>query len=95
MRFIQTDEPGEDDFSKRLSEFVARVKENEKFRKEFANMNLHDFDIMTEAAEEKAIEAARNALAMNLTAEQAAQITGLPLEQALDLQKGMAAQPAN
>ena len=26
LRFIQTDEPGEDDFSKRLSEFVARVK---------------------------------------------------------------------
>ena len=61
-------------------------------------MNLHDFDIMTEAAEEatlqKAVEAARNALAMNLTAEQAAQITGLTLEQVLDLQKGMAAQPS-
>ena len=27
MRFIQTNEPGEDDFSKRLCEFVARVKE--------------------------------------------------------------------
>ena len=95
LRFIQTDEPGEDDFSKRLSEFVARVKENEKFRKEFANMNLHDFDIMTEAAEEKAIEAARNALAMNLTAEQAAQITSLPLEQVLELQKELVAQTAN
>ncbi|MBQ6028744.1 MAG: hypothetical protein IJL24_04370 [Treponema sp.] len=33
MRFIQTNEPGEDDLSKRLSEFVAKVKENEKFRK--------------------------------------------------------------
>ena len=103
LRFIQTNEPGEDDFSKRLCEFVARVKENEKFRKEFSDMNLHDFDIMTEAKEEglaegarkKAVENARNALAMNLSAEQAAQITGLPLEQALDLQKGMAAQPAN
>ncbi len=52
LRFIQTNEPGEDDLSKRLSEFVARVKENEKFRKEFADMNLHDFDIMTEAKEE-------------------------------------------
>jgi len=95
LRFIQTNEPGEDDFSKRLSEFVARVKENEKFRKEFAEMNLHDFDIMTEAAEEKAIENARNALAMNLTAEQAAQITGLPLEQVLELQKELVAQTAN
>ena len=33
LRFIQTDEPGEDDFSKRLCEFVARAKENENFRK--------------------------------------------------------------
>ena len=36
---------------------------------------------------EKAVEDARNALAMNLTPEQAAQITGLPLEQVLELQK--------
>ena len=36
---------------------------------------------------EKAVEDARNALAMNLTAEQAAQITGLPLDQVLELQK--------
>ena len=58
-------------------------------------MNLHDFDIMTEAKEEglaegarqKAVENARNALAMNLTAEQTAQITGLPLDQVLELQK--------
>ena len=72
-------------------------------RGQLADMNLHDFDIMTEAkeeglaegAQEKAVEDARNALAMNLTAEQAAQITGLTLEQALDLQKDMAAQPAN
>ncbi|MBQ4013877.1 MAG: Rpn family recombination-promoting nuclease/putative transposase [Treponema sp.] len=99
LRFIQTDEPGEDDFSKRLSEFVAKVKENEKFRKEFSDMNLHDFDIMTEAKEEgiaegarqKAVENARNALAMNLTAEQAAQITGLPIEQVLELQKELSA----
>ena len=59
LRFIQTDEPGEDDFSKRLSEFVAKAKENEKFRKEFAEMNLHDFDIMTEAKEEGIEEGAR------------------------------------
>ena len=58
-------------------------------------MNLHDFDIMTEAAEEatlqKAVEAARNLLAMNvLTPEQIAQAVGLPLEQVLELQKELA-----
>ncbi len=96
LRFIQTDEPGEDDFSKRLSEFVAKAKENEKFRKEYADMNLHDFDIMTEAKEEglaegaqqKALETARKLLKMNLgNPEQIAQAVGLPLEQVLELQK--------
>ena len=48
-------------------------------------MNLHDFDIMTEAAEEatlqKAQEDARNLLKMNvLTPEQIAQAVGLPLD---------------
>ena len=48
-----------------------------------------------QGAQAKAVEAARNALTMNLTAEQAAQITGLPLEQVLELQKELAAQAAN
>ena len=57
-------------------------------RGQYADMNLHDFDIMTEAAEEKAVEAARNLLKMNLgTPEQIAQAIGLPLEQVLELQK--------
>ena len=63
LRFIQTNEPGEDDFSRRLSEFVAKVKENEKFRKEFSDMNLHDFDIMTEAKEEGIAEGREEGLA--------------------------------
>ncbi|MBQ4014222.1 MAG: hypothetical protein II610_03055 [Treponema sp.] len=58
-------------------------------------MNLHDFDIMTEAAEEatlqKAQEDARNLLKMNvLTPEQIAQAVGLPLDQVLELQKKLA-----
>ena len=49
-----------------------------------------------QGAQAKAVEAARNALTMNLTAEQTAQITGLPLEQVLELQKDVAAtSPAN
>ena len=40
-----------------------------------------------EGAHEKAVEAARNALAMNLTAEQAAQISSLPLSEVQALQK--------
>ena len=73
-------------------------------RGQLADMNLHDFDIMTEAKEEglaegarqKAMEAARNLLAMNtLTSEQIAQAVGLSLDQVLELQKELAAQPAN
>ena len=56
-------------------------------------MNLHDFDIMTEAAEEKAMETARNLLKMNVgTCEQIAQCTGLSLEQVMELQQESAAQ---
>ena len=97
LRFIQTNEPGEDDLSKRLSEFVAKVKENEKFRKEFADMNLHDFDIMTEAKEEglaegrqeglaegarqKAIEDARNLKAAGVDINIIAKCVGLSVEE--------------
>ncbi len=89
LRFIQTNEPGEDDFSKRLSEFVARVKENEKFRKEFSDMNLHDFDIMTEAKEEglaegarqKAVENARNLKAAGVDINIIAKCVGLSVEE--------------
>lgn len=95
LRFIQTNEPGEDDFSKRLSEFVAKVKENEKFRKEFAEMNLHDFDIMTEAKEEKAVEDARSFLAEGDSPEKVSRCIGLPLEQVLELQKEMAQAQTN
>ena len=56
-------------------------------------MNLHDFDIKKEAFEngkqagsqQKAVEAAKNALGMNLSAEQVAEITGLSLEKINDL----------
>ena len=54
-------------------------------------MNLHDFDIMTEAAEEatlqKAVEDARNFLNEGIAPEVISRCVGLPLEQVLDLQK--------
>ena len=45
LRFIHTNEPGTDDFSGRLSAMVEKIKDDEKFRKEFAAMNLHDMDL--------------------------------------------------
>ena len=88
LHFICTDEPGKDSFSVRLSSTVEKLKNDDKFRSTYLAMNLHDFDIKKEAFEngkqagsqQKAVEAAKNALGMNLSAEQVAKITGLSLE---------------
>ena len=42
-------------------------------------------DGMEAGTRQKAIEAAKRALEMNLTVEQAAEITGLPIDQVLEL----------
>ena len=84
-------------YDKAISEAISKgVLADYLSRKatEVRNMFVGEYDYDTDikvheevAREQKAIEDARNALAMNLTAEQAAQITGLPLEQVLELQK--------
>ncbi len=90
LHFISTNEPGEDDFSNRLSSLVKTLKETEKFRSDYAAMNLHDRDIqraarregIAQGARENAVENAKNFLKMKLgTVEQIAQGTGLPLEE--------------
>ena len=94
LRFVQTNESGEDGLTNRLAALVKKMKENEQLRQEYMAMNLHDYDMIRKGAQEKAIEAARNLLAMNvLTPEQIAQAIGLTLEQVLELQKEPA--PAN
>ena len=97
LHFVMTNDPEENDFCKRLSETVERLKENEKFRSDYVAMNLHDRDIIKrtqkEASEQKAVEAAINLLKMDiLTPEQIAQAQGLPLEKVLELQKEIAVQ---
>ena len=87
-----TNDPEENDFCKRLSDTVKRLKENDEFRSDYVAMNLHDRDIIKrtqkEASEQKAVEAAINLLKMKLgTPEQIAQAQGLPLEKVLELQK--------
>ncbi|MBP5175948.1 MAG: hypothetical protein ILP07_08560, partial [Treponema sp.] len=98
LRFIHTNSIGEDDFSRRLSNAVERMKENEKFRRDYAAMNLHDRDIqrvarrealaegMAKGQQQKALEAAEKLLRMRLgTIEQIAQAISLPLEQVQEL----------
>ena len=59
LHFINTNEPGEDDFSNKLAALVEKLKDNEKFRSNYAAMNLHDRDIMRIARKEGAEENAR------------------------------------
>ena len=56
-----------------------------KAGKEFADMNLHDFDIMTEAAEEKAIEVARNLYANGVSVEIIAKSLNMTMEQVKEI----------
>ena len=77
-----------DDFTKRLSSIVAKIKSQEVNRKEYQSMNLHDRDNfrrglkegITQGAEQKAIETAKNLFSMSLSIEQIAKATGLSVE---------------
>lgn len=91
LRFVQTNEPGADDFASRLAALVEKIKENEKFRQEYAAMNLHDYDIMRRSAEQKAEETAANLLKENIAPETIAKCVGLPLEQVLKLKDQISA----
>ena len=94
LHYIYTNEPGEDDFSKRLSAIVNQTKMNEKFRREYAAMNLHDRDLIRaakkEAIEQKAIEDALNFLKEDVPAETIAKCVNLPLEEVLKLKEKIA-----
>ncbi len=69
--------------------------ENEKFRSDYAAMNLHDRDIIKRTqkeaialgAQQKAMEAAKRMLIKKYSTDDISEITGLPLEKVLELQK--------
>lgn len=89
LRFIQINEPGEDPFAKRLENFVFKARQNEKFKREYLAMNLHDRDMMKigerKGAQEKAVEAALTLIRdYNVTPEVAAEKMGAPLDKVLE-----------
>jgi predicted transposase/invertase (TIGR01784 family) len=97
LHFIHTNEPGEDDFTNRLSSLVEQIKDNEKFRRDYAAMNLHDRDITRAAKREgllqglvqgftqKAIEAAITLVRKyNVSPESAAKDMNAPLDKVLE-----------
>ena len=99
LHFIQTNEPGKDEFSNRLSALVEKIKDNDRFRSDYTAMNLHDRDItraakkegIAEGEQRKAIEDAKNMLKENISSEITARCTGLPLEKIVELQKQITA----
>ena len=59
LSYVFNGETGEDDFTNRLEAIVEKVKDDEKFRSDYAAMNLHDWDLTQraeEAGREKGIE---------------------------------------
>ena len=84
-----TQNSSSDDFTRRVGGLVENAKRNTQWRQQFMEWDREMACMRAkgrkEGAQEKAVEAALNALAMNLTAEQVARCTGLPLEQVQDL----------
>ncbi len=89
LRFIHTNEPGKDDFSNRLSALVEKIKDNEKFRRDYAAMNLHDRDLTRaakrEGAAEAKFEAARNFYENGISQEIISKSLDLPLSKVSEI----------
>ena len=91
LRFFQTNEPEKDDFSNRLAALVEKMKDNEKFKMEYAKMNLHDRDKIKEGmklgAQEKTIENARSFYANGVSLEIIARSLKMTVEQVEEIVK--------
>ena len=99
LHFVKTNDPDGNDFNILLSDTVERLKEDEKFRSDYAAMNLHDRDIkkaareegiaigLAEGQEKKAIESAKRMLIKKYPTDDISEITGLPLEKVLELKE--------
>ncbi len=92
LHFICTNEPEENNFSQTLSDAVAKLKDDEKFRSYYAAMNLHDRDIKKIAREEGRSEKAVEDAVMlvkkyNAKPEVAAADMNAPLDKVLEALK--------
>ena len=94
LRFVQTNESGEDGLTNRLAALVKKMKENEELRQEYMAMNLHDYDMIRKGRKEGAVEVARNMLKKNYPTSDIVDITGLPLDEVLALKQQMATETA-
>ena len=81
LSFIHTNVPGKDDFSNRLSELVEKIKENEKFRRDYAAVNLHDRDLIRLTKKEVSSEFTKNLYANGVPIEVIAKSLNITEEQ--------------
>ena len=100
LKYIKTKVPTSN-LTDKINNMVEEQKENDKFRTEYLSMNLHDRDItrkafaegealgiekgISQGAEQKAIETAKNFLKLGLSIEKVAEGTGLTLEKVQEL----------
>lgn len=92
LHYVMTNDPAGNDFNKLLSDTVERLKENDKFRSDYAAMNLHDRDIMKIAREDGRVEkAVEDAIVLikdfNATPEIAAEKMHAPIDKVLEALK--------
>ena len=86
-----------DDFTHKIEVFIKDIKSKEANKKEYSSVNIHDQDIyfkaknegIAQGAYEKAIETAKNLLAMNLSIENIAKATGLDINTIKELSKSI------
>ena len=94
LKYIDSKETS-DDFTDKINHLVENAKINEKFRSKYLAVNIRETDIYEEGkndgiaqgAEQKAIETAKNLLAMKLPLDSIAKATGLTLESVQNLAK--------
>ena len=100
LKYIRTKVPTSN-LTDKINTLVEKQKENNKFRNDYLSMNLHDRDItrkafaegealgiekgISQGAEQKAIETAKNFLKLGLSIEKVAEGTGLTLEKVQEL----------
>ena len=104
LSYVFNGQAGEDDFTNRLEAIVEKLKDDDKFRSDYAAMNLHDYDITTMAKEagreeglaegalKKAIETAKNFLREGDPPEKVSRCIELPLEEVKKLAQEIAAE---
>ncbi len=92
LKFVCTNDPGEDEYSNSLFATVEKLKVNEKFRLEYAAMNIHDMDLIRESKkegrQEKAVEAARNLYANGVSIDIIAKSLNMTVEQVKEIVSG-------